>query len=136
MRYESGSAVLPNAFSALLMNSKNSASEPSSPSPRHWFWEYFSSASSAVRGLKDNSLGEARNPRDDDDPLQWVSANWEDVTEKFPSQWIVVEKGVVVAHSETASGLREQIKRLAIECPFITKTGRGPIAWRTAYGRY
>ena len=134
MRYESGSAVLPNAFlNALLTNSKTSASErPSRSRSRHWFFEYFSPVSSAVR----DDSSEARTTYENDDPLQWISGNWEEVTRQFPDQWIVIKKGAVVANSETASGLREQIRRLGIESPFITKTGRGSIVWRTAYGRY
>jgi hypothetical protein len=121
----SGSAISSDTFvGSLLMTIPNVSSEPSGPTHS---WPPYSG------GYQDP---EDRPITSDDDPLKWVTRNWEVVTQRFPNQWIVIEKGTVVAHSETASDLRKQIARLGIECPFITKTGQGPIVWRMAYGRY
>jgi hypothetical protein len=125
MNYPTNSAVSRDEFiSALLMTIPNAAaSEPAGPT---YSWPPYSGYQSP----------RARPAPGRNDPLKWVSANWEVVNRQFPNQWIVVQKDTVVAHSETVSGLREQINRLGIENPFVTKTGRGSIVWRTAYGRY
>ncbi|MFZ0245283.1 hypothetical protein [Candidatus Binatus sp.] len=144
--YVGSSAGSPDRFvNPLLMNIQTSMSEPSGPSGRAQYFDQgaqFVNAAQSFSGTlnqdrynaENSSTTEARDS--DDDPLQWVGANWEEVTRTFPNQWIVIKNGVVAAHSETVVGLREQIAHLSIECPFITKTGSGPIVWRTAYGRY
>jgi hypothetical protein len=128
--YPSNSAISSNnkVLNALLMTIPSLASEPSGPTNS---WPPYS----GYQEPQDTPRSRQTDVSDDD-PLKWVTRNWENVTKRFPNQWIVVEKGGVVAHSETASDLRNQIKRLGIECPFITKTGQGPIVWRTAYGSY
>ncbi len=70
-----------------------------------------------------------------DAALAWIGANWQALTEQYPNCWVVISDGRVVAHSETPDELREEIVRLGIECPFITKVGEGPIVWNTAYAR-
>ena len=63
--------------------------------------------------------------------LAWVTANWESLVDQYPDRWIVVQGGRVVVNSTTPEELQEQIARLNIQYPFITRVGRS----RTLVGK-
>jgi hypothetical protein len=108
MRYESGSAVLPNVFlNGLLTNSKTSAHQPSSPS-RHWLFGYVPSVPFAIKRLEER-----------DDSLEWAAEHFAELLEKHNGEWVLVRDHRVVDSSPDSTELLKRAVAQGIKKPLM-----------------
>jgi hypothetical protein len=123
MRYDSGSAALPDTFlNALLTNSRTSASEPAGPS-RHWLLEHFPSVPFAIKRSEDK-----------DDSLKWAADNLKRLVKDYPNKWIVVRNRTVVETSDDLVDLLEKASRAGIVKPLVLKMDElSKRKWRTVF---
>jgi len=57
----------------------------------------------------------------DPSPLVWVASNTDELYKHYPNQWILVEKNVVIGHSENPLEVAALAEQRGIEAAFITK---------------
>ena len=71
----------------------------------------------------------------DDTSLIWVAANSNELYERYPNQWILVEGKAVVASSENPHELEALAEKRAIQVAFITRVAPPSKPHRMVYAR-
>jgi hypothetical protein len=74
------------------------------------------------------------DPDGDDGSFAWVAMNADALYKQYPDQWILVDKGQLIASAPTPEPLMQLARTRGIQTPFITKTTPPELPGRAVYG--
>jgi hypothetical protein len=71
---------------------------------------------------------------DEDGSFAWVAMNAQALYDRYPAQWILVDKARVIGSAEDPEELMLLAQRRGILTPFITKAAAPEIPAKAVYG--